>query len=278
MPAYMIIETEILDEPRHSEYLEKVKPLVEKHGGRYLARGGDTKTISGEWQPQHLTLIEFPSENHAECCFSSPEYQPLNQIRETASRTRALLAEGCTAETGELARRDLVVMFTDVHSFSVVGVELRTRLPEFMQVYFQRMGEEITRHGGLIIKYMGDSLLALFGNREEENAVACAVRMRREYQNLATMYGVTTETELEVGISSGEVLVGSVGHSSLVVRDIIGETVYEAGRLMHHRGIAVTGRVRRSLGERFTLSRLEDANVKWSESPLEVWEVVEAPT
>jgi uncharacterized protein (DUF1330 family) len=275
MPAYLIIRTEILDEPRYREYMEKAKPLVEQYGGRYLARGGDTKPISGEWKPERLTLIEFPSEGHARRCLSSPAYGLLGQIRKAAARTRALLTEGCAAEPGELARRNRVVLLTDVHSFSIVGVELGTRLPEFVQTYLDRMGEEITRHGGLIIKYIGDSLLALFGDGEEENAVVCAVRMRCEYQNLANRYGVTTETELEVGISSGDVFVGSIGHPSLVVRDIMGETVYEAGRLMHHRGIAVTGRVRRSLGERFTLSRLEDVNVKWSETPLEVWEVVE---
>jgi class 3 adenylate cyclase len=168
-------------------------------------------------------------------------------------------------------------MLTDVHSFSVVGTEMGAAFPAFVQAYFERMGEEITSRGGLIVKYIGDTLLALFDAGREEQAVDCAVAMRRAYNGLATEHHLATETELEVGIASGEILVGTFGHPTLVVRDVMGEAVYEAGRLMHHRGVAVTGTVREALlGGRHVFRHLADIAVKWNPAPLQAWELVES--
>ena len=122
--------------------------------------------------------------------------------------------EGCPADPERLELRHQVVMFTDVHSFSIVGVELGSRLPAFVQDYFHRMGEEITHHHGQIIKYLGDSLLAVFPESREEDAVTSALCMRLAYGDLVSEYDVTTETELEVGIAAGTVAAGTFGHPS----------------------------------------------------------------
>ena len=63
MAVYVIIDIAVRDEAAKGDYLqyvEKVRPIVEKHGGRYLVRGGRITPIAGNWKPERVVLIEFP--------------------------------------------------------------------------------------------------------------------------------------------------------------------------------------------------------------------------
>ncbi|NIM04599.1 MAG: DUF1330 domain-containing protein, partial [Armatimonadetes bacterium] len=59
MPVYMIIEVEIKDEKLYAEYVERAYQIVVKHGGRYLARGGQVTSLTGDWNPQRIIILEF---------------------------------------------------------------------------------------------------------------------------------------------------------------------------------------------------------------------------
>jgi uncharacterized protein (DUF1330 family) len=91
----MIIETKIFDDQTYSEYVLEVKTLVEKHGGRYLARGGKVVPFVGGWDPERIIVIEFGSMNEWEKCFKSAEYLKIAPLRENSVETRAIVVEGC---------------------------------------------------------------------------------------------------------------------------------------------------------------------------------------
>ena len=59
MPAYLIADIVIADPDAYAEYRKRVLATVEAHGGRFLARGGATRTLEGDWAPQRLVIIEF---------------------------------------------------------------------------------------------------------------------------------------------------------------------------------------------------------------------------
>ena len=63
MAAYVVVDVEITDmeEYKSSGYIDNVPKIAAKYGGRYLARGGETKVHEGTWQPRRLVIIEFPS-------------------------------------------------------------------------------------------------------------------------------------------------------------------------------------------------------------------------
>ena len=92
--AYMIIEIEVLDSETYRLYVAQVRRVVERHGGRYLARGGSVIAISGDWKPERVILIEFGSAQQARECFASPEYQAIAPLREKSTRSKAILVEG----------------------------------------------------------------------------------------------------------------------------------------------------------------------------------------
>jgi uncharacterized protein (DUF1330 family) len=76
MAAYAIIDISVRDEAAkddYARYIEKVRPSVERYGGRYLVRGGKVTLIAGDWKPERIILIEFPSSTHVERWWNSPE-------------------------------------------------------------------------------------------------------------------------------------------------------------------------------------------------------------
>jgi uncharacterized protein (DUF1330 family) len=94
MAAYVIIEIKVRDRDAYREYVEKVRPVVEKHDGRYLCRGGAVTPFSGNWNPERIILIEFPSVEAVFRCFKSEEYGEIAHLRERSTEGRAIIVEG----------------------------------------------------------------------------------------------------------------------------------------------------------------------------------------
>jgi uncharacterized protein (DUF1330 family) len=92
MPAYLIAEHIITDAAKFEEYRTKVGPLIQKHGGRYLTKGGSHRMPEGgHWTPQRVVIIEFPSMDSLNAWYNSPEYQPLITLRKSCTSDRDML-------------------------------------------------------------------------------------------------------------------------------------------------------------------------------------------
>ena len=94
MAAYVIAEVRITDAEKYEEYRLKVPSTIEKHGGRYLVRGGEARLLEGEPQAIRLVVLEFESAERAVEWYESEDYQPLIQIRQAASESRLVLVKG----------------------------------------------------------------------------------------------------------------------------------------------------------------------------------------
>jgi uncharacterized protein (DUF1330 family) len=78
----------------YEEYRKKLAPVNAKYGGKFLVRAGKVETLDGDWKPERLVVIEFPSKGKALAWFRSPEFEPLQQMRRKASRGKLVLVEG----------------------------------------------------------------------------------------------------------------------------------------------------------------------------------------
>jgi uncharacterized protein (DUF1330 family) len=94
MPAYVIANVTVKDPVRYEDYRRLVTPTVAKYGGRFIARGGKVEVLEGEWQPNRLVLLEFPSMDQARAWWSSPEYTEAKLIRQATSEGTLLILEG----------------------------------------------------------------------------------------------------------------------------------------------------------------------------------------
>ncbi len=171
---------------------------------------------------------------------------------------------------------DRVILFCDCHDFSRLQLVLPDPLLEFMDSFYRVCGECVVAAGGRIVKYIGDSILAVFPEDAADRAVAAGACLRKEYATLVSAQQTNVDSDMEVGISFGQIEEGIVGHATLRSFDVFGECVNEAAMIGHHRGIAVTDAVRVRLSKKTTVRALEPYHLKWRADPLVVWEVGEA--
>lgn len=94
MPVYMIADIKVTDDKWVPGYAASVHELVHKHGGKYLARSGNVKTLEGK--PLDTTLIallEFPSTQAVASFAADPEYGPFAAARQRGSESRFQLID-----------------------------------------------------------------------------------------------------------------------------------------------------------------------------------------
>lgn len=93
MTAFVLVDTKINNAQAYEEYKALARPIAEKHGGIYRARGGEMDVVQNElWQPTRLVLIEFPDMAAARAFLDSEEYAPVKKLRlENADCTTVIL-------------------------------------------------------------------------------------------------------------------------------------------------------------------------------------------
>lgn len=92
MKYYAIAQLDITDSRWVAEYVTNVTPLVESHGGRYLARTPRVTVVEGERAPRQIFLIiEWPSKAAAEAFYDSEHYRPYRDARQAGTNGEFLL-------------------------------------------------------------------------------------------------------------------------------------------------------------------------------------------
>lgn len=95
MAAYIFANVDVHDHEGYREYTSQVPATLAPFQGRFVVRAGAHEVLEGEWSPDRIVLIEFPSMELARAWYASPEYQAILPIRHRNSRTSFLaLIEG----------------------------------------------------------------------------------------------------------------------------------------------------------------------------------------
>jgi uncharacterized protein (DUF1330 family) len=98
MTVYVIADIKVKDSAWIPEYAAAVHDIVHKHGGKYLARSANVKTLEGK--PLDTTLIailQFPSEEAAKAFTTDPAYAPYGKMRQEGSESRFQLIDDTDA-------------------------------------------------------------------------------------------------------------------------------------------------------------------------------------
>ncbi len=176
-------------------------------------------------------------------------------------------------ESAELEERKLAtVLFADVVGFtSLADSTDHEVVARMVDAAFRRLSEVVTEHGGTVDKYMGDSVMAVFGvpvahDDDAERAVAAGLAMRELGGDLA----------FSIGINSGEVTAATVGRAGDFT--VIGDTVNVAARLekVASAGEVLCGRLTVDLAGRGAVFReRQPVLLKGKRERVEVWEAVD---
>jgi len=94
MSAYIIVDITVHDPEKYKEYVSIAPGFVAKHQGKYIVRGGNVAVAEGDWQPERVVVVEFPSKEHVHAFLQDPEYQSVAAIRHAATTSKMLVVEG----------------------------------------------------------------------------------------------------------------------------------------------------------------------------------------
>ena len=94
MPAYIIVDIDITDPIGYEEYKKLASDTILKHGGKYIARGGTTEVVEGDWKPNRIVILQFDSMEHAKEWLNCEEYREPRKLRQRTSRSNMILVEG----------------------------------------------------------------------------------------------------------------------------------------------------------------------------------------
>ena len=165
-----------------------------------------------------------------------------DRLRETFGRyvTRQVadhLLKGNVSLGGEMV--PVTVLFSDIRSFTSISETMEPRaLLDFLNEYFSGMVESVMLHHGVVDKFIGDAIMAVFGAPvphpdDPLHAVKAALEMRTRLQKINVAFKARGLPELRTGIGlhSGRVVAGNMGHIERMEYTVIGDAVNLASRL-----------------------------------------------
>jgi adenylate cyclase len=165
-----------------------------------------------------------------------------DRLRDTFGRyvTRQVaehLMKGNMNLGGELV--PVTVLFSDIRSFTSISESMEPRaLLDFLNEYFSGMVESVLRHHGVVDKFIGDAIMAVFGAPVPEpedalHAVQCALEMRDRLTHINRAFKERGLPEIRTGIGLhyGQVVAGNMGHVERMEYTVIGDAVNVASRL-----------------------------------------------
>ena len=179
----------------------------------------------------------------------------------------------------------VTTLFSDVRGFTAMSGNLPPQtVVQLLNRYFAEMTPIIFEHRGLLDKYMGDGLMALFGVPYQSqdaaaNAVSAAISMQQRVSQLNEELKEEgyPQIEIGIGINTGIVTIGYIGSDQRTDYTAIGDAVNLASRfekLAQPKQILIGQSTLEAIGDQFLIKAYGETRVKGKSEPVPVYEVI----
>jgi len=216
-------------------------------------------------------------------------------------RLRATMARYMTREIAEqvIAQGDSVlggrsqqvtILFADIANFTSLAERLGPQeTVTLLNEYFSEMVEVIFEHGGILDKYIGDAIMAVFGAplssaHDADNAVRTAIRMQQVLVsfNARRAQAGAPPLDMRIGINSGSVVAGNIGSARRMDYTVVGDSVNLASRLetankIYGTTVLVSGSTVAQLRERYELREIDWLRVRGRAGAVAIYAVETSP-
>ncbi len=184
------------------------------------------------------------------------------------------------------ARKSITVLFSDIQGFtSLLSHAEPEELIRLLNEYLTAMTEIVFTHNGMVDKFVGDAVIAIFGfieccDHDPTDAVRCALAMQRRLAQLQQQWRESSPYvfNARIGINSGDAILGNIGSPKRMDYTAIGDTVNIASRLQsiaEINTVVISRSTRDLLGNGFKLTDLGRIQLKGRSEPIEVFQVLE---
>ena len=186
--------------------------------------------------------------------------------------------------------RNVTVFFSDIEGFSLIAEKMSPdSLMELMNEYLSAMTDVIERHGGYVDKYIGDSIVAVFGAPADDpdhaaNAARAALDCCTQLAELNASSAAFHEHKLaqRIGINSGEALVGNFGSRRRFNYSVMSDAVNLASRLegankFYGTTVIASETTVALTGDAFAWRELDAIRVKGRTQALKIYELLALP-
>ena len=92
--GYLVATLDLTNPDAYGPYRDQVPAIIERHGGRYLVRGGAMEPLEGEAKFSRVVVVEFPSVDAVKSFYTDPEYQRIIPLRTENAQGTLIVAEG----------------------------------------------------------------------------------------------------------------------------------------------------------------------------------------
>lgn len=259
----------------------------------------DSDLVLGVRQAVSVNMTAVPLQDMRDKCIGSmlimEDITREKRLRNTMSRymSKALmdeLLEGGNAALGGV-NREVSVLFSDIRGFTTMSERLGAReTVAMLNDYFTDMVDVVFAHNGILDKYIGDMIMAVFGSvrsRQDDaaNAVMVGSRMMMALRELNLRRAAVGQEQINIGIgiSTGDVVAGSIGSPKRLEYTVIGDRVNLAERLQNANkyygtGVLMCEKTAARLRTPVRMRDLDLIRVRGMQRPVSLCEVLEHHT
>ena len=181
--------------------------------------------------------------------------------------------------------REVTVLFCDIRSFTAMSEKMEaSEVVQLLNKYFTALGKCIAAHHGIINKYIGDAIMAIFGapvksENSARDAFLAALDMRKALVEVNEDFKKEgfPEVHFGIGIHTGPVFAGTIGAENRMEYTVIGDTVNTASRLeslckTYTKDLILSEASAEKLGkESAGLSFVADAEIRGKSQPMKLY-------
>mgnify|MGYP000027217939 CR=1 FL=1 len=181
----------------------------------------------------------------------------------------------------------VTVLFADIRGFTSMSEKMTAEeVSVILNEYFSEIEPIITKYNGVINKFIGDAVMAIFGEpiqdiNHPQNAVKCACAMLKKVDQLQDkwLFEGKPKIEIGIGINTGEAFVGNIGSEKRLEYTVIGDTVNLASRIESYNKVYKTNLLISSstytyVSDIVDVIKIADVTIRGKAKKMDIYEVL----